>query len=158
MTTAINQTMHHDHVEWSSDCDMWRDDIRAWQLELETARKIVGRLTKALHAHEEMLRQHAGAIRLNEQVPDAHEHVLKHQEQGCPGRGIASTDAQHVREATKHAELKLAHEQIKRKHHATAVAWDRLLRTLDADDGSQLDADRIAQIGGHAANSPTLKG
>ena len=136
--------MHRDHVEWFSDRDMWRNDIRAWQLELETAHRIVARLTKARHAHEEMLRQHAGAIRLNEQVPEAHEHVLKQQEQGCSGRCIIPTEAQHDSEATKHAELKLAHEQIKRKHHATMAAWDRLLRKIEADDGSQLDADRIA--------------
>lgn len=144
MSTATNQTMHRDHVEWSSDCKMWRDDIRIWQRELETAHAIVSRLVKAMRSHEEMLRQHAGMIRLNEQVPSAHEHVLKQQEQGCPGRCILPTDAQHDREAGKHAEVKLAHEQLKRKHHATMAELDRLLRSLDTDDESKLDADHIA--------------
>ena len=107
--TPTNETMHGDHVEWSSDCDMWRDDMRAWHHELVTARTIVGRLTKALTAHEELLRAHCGAIQLNEQLPDAHEFVLRQQEEGCSGRVIMPTDAQHGRESIKHDELKLAH-------------------------------------------------
>lgn len=131
MSNATNQSMHHDHVEWLSDDKMWRDDIRAWQHEIEAARTIVCRVTAMLQTHEEIVRQHAAAIRLNEQVPAAHEHVLKHQQQGCSGRCILPTDAQHDHETVRHAELKLAHEQIKRKHHSAMADLGRLVRSLD---------------------------
>ena len=131
MSAATNQTMHRDHVEWLSDSEMWRDDIRAWQHELETARAIVWRVTATLESHEEILRQHAGAIRLNEQLPAVHEHVLKHHEQGYSGRCILPTGEQHDREAARHTELKLAHEQIKQKHHCAMADLGRLVRNLD---------------------------
>jgi len=144
MSHETNQSMHHEHLEWSNDCKMWRDDIRAWQHELETARAIVGRISGALQAHETMLQRHAAVIRLNEQLPAAHEHVLQRQEQGTCGCGILPTGEQHFREASKHAELKHVHEQTKRNHHAIMAEWKRLLRLLQRDDLSILQPERIA--------------
>ena len=71
MSAPTNETMRTDHVEWSRDCDMWRDDIRAWRNELVTARTAADRLTKALIAHEKLLGTHAGRIQLIEQLPRA---------------------------------------------------------------------------------------
>ncbi len=146
MSVATNQEMHRDHVEWSSDCNMWHDDIRAWQLEVAATRAIIGQLAKALHVHEETLRQHAAAIRLNQQLPAAHEHVLKLHENGCPGRAMVPTDAQHSLEASKHTELKAAHENLKQRHHTTVAAWSHLLRTLRVNAGSESGTNESAQI------------
>ncbi len=67
---------------------MWRDDIRVWQRELESAGAIVGQLTSTFNALQEILRTHLGAIQVNEQLPEAHEYVLTQQEKGCSGRVI----------------------------------------------------------------------
>jgi hypothetical protein len=140
MSAPTNETMHGDHVEWSSDCAMWQDDIRAWQHELVTARAGVGRLTKALIAQEELLGTYAEMVRLNKQLPDAHEYVVRQEEEGSFGRGIFPTDEQHGREAITHDELMRAHEHMKQRHHTIMVAWNRLLQSLEADNGSKLQA------------------
>jgi hypothetical protein len=143
MSTLTNETMHGDHAEWSGDCNMWRDDIRAWQQDIVTARTDVGRLTKALIAHEWLLGTLAERIQLNEQLPGAHEYVLREEEKGSFGRGIFPTDEQHGRESTKHDELMLAHERMNQRHQAIMVAWHRLLQSVDA----QTDQDKAGLAG-----------
>ena len=128
MTT--NGTMHRDHLAWSSEVEMWEADLRAWRLECEAAQTAINGYMMALTEHEERVERHARAIQIDGQQAAAHEHVLKLQEQGCPGRCIVPTSAQHDREAIGHAEMRLAHEQIKRKHHAIMAEYNRLLRRL----------------------------
>lgn len=130
MTTTANEMMHSEHRYWESELNHWREDLRAWQHELAKAQAGVKQLEEALTRHARTLHQHGAALRLEEQKTDAHEHEIVKYEQGGDGDELFEMAREHSHEALQHGEYRVAHEQLKRRHHSVIAHWNILLKAL----------------------------
>jgi hypothetical protein len=130
MSVSNHVEMHRDHQRWSSETNMWRCDLAAWQHELADAVADVEQLKKALEAHGERLRKHAAAIRVDELAAEGHEHALAEYELGGSGENLPEYARKHSREADRQAKDREAHEHLKRLHHTIIAQWRLLLKSL----------------------------
>lgn len=140
MISTKPKTMHDEHRYWESEISLWRDDLRAWQNELATAERELKLLEKALADHAQALRLHGSSLRLDEQEFESHEHEIAEFEKGAEGEELFEMACRHCAQGEQHTEHRVAHEQLKRRHHNIIAHWNVLLKTLQ-----------------EAANSPTVK-
>lgn len=131
MTAAIHNAMHHDHRNWESETQFWRDNIAEWQRELTHARDRVKELEAAIRMQEETLRHYAASIRLDEQQADEHEHALAEFERGGLGENLLELSQKHDVEAKRHAEQREKHEQLKRRQHRFISHLQLLVDSLE---------------------------
>jgi hypothetical protein len=118
---VTNLDMHRDHRDWDAETCFWRDDVRAWQHELAQARAELKELGAIFAARERRLCMHAGAVRLHEEKPDAHEHAIAEAERTCGANPCKA--AGHAHEALQHVVDRDEHERIKRRHHEFMTHW-----------------------------------
>lgn len=129
MTTPTREEMHADHRAWEAENATWRDDVRAWQEELAGAREELARLGEALAREESELARHAASIRIYEQGVAHHERAMV--QAARAGNGGEEAVGGHMAEARRQAELRLAHERIKKHHHARMALWRMLLKAIE---------------------------
>jgi hypothetical protein len=130
MATASHFEMHREHLRWHVEDDMWRDDLVAWEAEVDQAINELPRLETALRQHADALRKHAAAIRLYEQDFRADEHALAEFERGEPAAASIELTQVFDRTAEKHAAQLRNHEKIKRQHHDLIARWRLLTAPL----------------------------
>ena len=80
--------------------------------------------------HEQTLRQHASAVRLNEEAVDTHEHLLAAFERGGDGADLPLLAKKHREEQSKHDQLRALHEELKRRHHFFIAHLNLLLKAF----------------------------
>ena len=130
MTAQIHLEMHQDHRLWESEIKSWRGDIHAWQLECKLAWDQLKALQTAIEKHEETLRQHASAIRLDEERMDTHEHAIAEFEAGGRGTDLPGFVPKHQQEADRQTQQREKHDELKRHHHEFIARWGLLVKTL----------------------------
>lgn len=122
--------MHVDHTHWLRENKFWRDELRAWQTELASARVELTTLEKSLAEHEKTLETHAAAVRLYEQAVAEHEQALAGYEQGEAGEKLVVLAREHQVEDDKQAELRQAHERLKKRQHTLMAHWSALFKAM----------------------------
>ena len=141
MKAASPTEMHVDHKAWRSEHATWHDDIRVWEKEAETAIADIEKAKAAITRQIEVLRTHAGAIRLYEQRIAAHERALAEFEGGDPADALRmNLESAHDAEQVKQDELYVSHEQIKKQQHTLMAHCNLLLKALAAAANSAAPA------------------
>jgi len=120
--------MHEDHLEWTSDRAMWRDDLRAWEEETAQAIADLQGLQAALAEHERALETHAAAIRAYEQGEVGRTHALIESKKQCNDEARKSLVNAHARDRQHHQKLLANHEAIKHRHRETLAHLRALLK------------------------------
>lgn len=116
MTT--HTAAHKDHQQWQNENAMWRDDTQQWQKEHQAA---LQELTAAIKCHTDALNDHLGSIGQHETNVLESERIIADSERaGTPTTDKGHTEP-HQQEARQQAQLREAHERIKR-HHYSAMA------------------------------------
>jgi hypothetical protein len=122
--------MHQDHSQWRAESNAWREDSTIWQHEIARTLKQVLELEHAFRMHADVLKRHAASIRLYEQCPAAHEHLLADYESGESPQALVEFAQAHQREADDHARQRERHEHLKHTHHRIMTKWRQLLSAL----------------------------
>ena len=130
MTTLSHSEMHRDHLLWLGENDLWRDNLRVWQAELQQMLDRSAELTQLLEKHQHRLQVHAAAIRAHEQAPRQHEHEITEYEKGEANPQLIALAAGHQGEALGRQEQRAAHQDLNRDHYAILSHWNALLRAL----------------------------
>lgn len=128
MIHCTETQMHEDHLKWTGDRAMWRDDLRAWEEETTQAMADIQRLQTALAEHEQALETHAAAIRAYEQGESrrAHAWVESKLESNDEARqGLANA---HAGDRQHHQKLLATHEAIKHRHREALAHLRNLLK------------------------------
>src|SRR6516225_5472252 len=137
MATDTHADMHRDHHTWQSELAMWRDDIEIWKNEYEAATD-QALLDPTLQKYGRVIREHAKIVRQHEESLAAHERAVAEFERA--GRGdelqLLALAKAHPKEAITHAQLREAHEHVKKQHNAVMAEWS-LLHKPPGDLSSQ---------------------
>jgi len=130
-TAYTTETMHQDHLRWQEEQATWRDDLEAWELELDEAVGDLSRLHQALLAQHKAMVQHGRVVRKQIQNVMAHEHRLAVKER-CAKTLEPLTDA-HERETKSQMELARSHEAMKQRHRAMMARMAKVAKWLLED-------------------------
>ena len=130
MATLDHAEMHRDHLLWLGENDLWRDNIRVWQVELQQIIDGAPEVKELLEKHHQRLQVHAAAVRAHEQAPRQHEHQIAESEKGEANPELISLATAHQSEALERQEQRGAHQDLSRDHYAVLSHWNALLRAL----------------------------
>jgi hypothetical protein len=130
MKGASHLGMHQDHVHWRADSNLWRDNVAIWEQEIDDAIRELPDLEAALRRHSDMLRTHAASVRLYDQDPAKHEHLLADFERGQAPEALIELAQAHEREAKEHDQLCENHAGFKNRQHRLMTKWRQLFIAL----------------------------
>jgi hypothetical protein len=130
MTSTSHLAMHREHAQWRADSDLWRDDVAIWEQEIDDAIHQLPEVEAALRRHGEMLRTHAASVRLYDQDPAKHEHLLADYERGQAPEALIELAQSHQRAAKQHEHLCENHTGFKNRQHRLMTKWRQLFVAL----------------------------
>jgi hypothetical protein len=122
--------MHREHAEWLAESNLWRDDMAIWEKEIDVAIGQIAELENALRRHSEMLKTHAASVRLYDQDPARHEHLLADYEKGEAPEALTELARAHHRSAEQHDKLRENHTGFKNRQHRLMTEWRQLFAAL----------------------------
>ncbi|MCA9137574.1 MAG: hypothetical protein KDB00_12470 [Planctomycetales bacterium] len=120
-TMTSSASVHADHRQWESDLSMWRDDVDRWGKDHEKALVDLQLVQQRLSDHCQAMAAHVNQFDTHEEHVRAHEHNVAETCRSNEGSGEESFVHGHTEEATRHQQLRDAHERMK-KHHHTVIA------------------------------------
>jgi hypothetical protein len=130
MVSTSHLAMHQEHAQWRAENNSWREDLAVWEHELDEAIARIPDLEESLRRHAGFLKRHGASIRIIEQDPAAHEHVLADYERGETPGALVELAQTHRREAEEHAHQREKHDEIKYQHRHIMTKWRQLLAAL----------------------------
>ena len=130
MANPSHLGMHQDHAQWRADSNLWRDELAIWEQEIDDAIRQLPELEAALRRHDEMLRTHAASVRLYDQDPAKHEHLLADYERGQAPEALIELAQAHQRAGEQHDQLCKNHTGFKNRQHRLMTKWRQLFIAL----------------------------
>lgn len=130
MLLKSHERMHQEHVQWKSENELWREQVRSWEFETYKAIEDLPNLQKALRDYEQELERHAASLQLREQILNEHEHALSKFEQGDASSELVPLESDHSAERQKHEDHKRVHELKRSQHLQIMKDWRALLKAL----------------------------
>lgn len=128
MISKIAESMHHQHLEWKSENDLWLDEVRTWQFELYKVKSDAARLQANLENHERALAAQAEAIRVYKERIGKEERILATDQACCDKQLLPDTRFAH--EVELHQKESERHNRIKRHHRQVMKQWLKLMNVL----------------------------
>lgn len=126
-------TMHAEHRQWQSEHSMWKDDIANWREQYEPA-------LAQLKELEDLVRRHGESLDAHLQTTERIQHSVEQHEKSMAGYLRAGEDAEgqeamsknHRQKAERHAQERVVHEQLKKRHHTLMAHLTLLKAAMDA--------------------------
>jgi hypothetical protein len=122
--------MHQEHAQWRGESNLWRDDLAIWEKEIDDAIGQLPELEAALRRHNDLLKTHAASVRLYDQDPARHEHMLAEYEKGEAPEALVELAKSHQDAAESHGKLRETHARFKNRQHRLMTKWRQLLVAL----------------------------
>jgi hypothetical protein len=136
MAATTHLAMHQEHAQWRAESDLWRDDLAIWEAEIDDAIGQLPELAAALRRHNDMLKTHAASVRLYDQDPARHEHLLTEYEKGDAPESLVELAKAHEGAADQHEKLRDTHANFKNRQHRLMTKWRQLFIALAHTKGT----------------------
>jgi len=141
---AMNrENMHCDHMLWVTENNIWMEDTKMWDKEIETSRELLKSMEARLSAYIDLYEKHRVNILSQQQELQQLDDVLQQSSDEEPDmRNIAY----HQVMAEKHQQYKKGHAQMKNCHKEMMSMMNTLERMIDGNYKTSIDQEELNEV------------
>lgn len=131
MQSKTHAELHHQHLQWKSDLEMWLTDLEIWEKEMSNLLDNLRIIEKAIHNHVDSYEKHQRAILEHELDINKHELDLTLLVEGS--EYDERLNSEHQLHEQRHLLQKESHQRLKHYHYTLAGLINQLRRSLEGD-------------------------
>lgn len=124
--------MHHDHVKWTEENKLFRDEIAIWQKNIDSIFQAIQEQNETILKYSSILKDHLVRIVVENQGSRNHEKAMAGFEkcESSNDQHLMELDKIHEAYEAKRRKLVQNHMDLKSQHQQVMTNWSRFLKAL----------------------------